>query len=316
MPTGRARRRSRPRRSRCPAPTARPAACGCAARRRPAGPGRRAAAGPPLGGAWSPAGRGGGDRAVMTVLLPAGRGGPGRQPFGCLIATTVRPAASPRRCSRAGGAGVGDDPPVQHLDLAAHPGGDGLVVGDHHDRGPGRVQLVQQVEDRRAGGGVEVAGRLVGQHDRRRPGQRAGDRHPLPLPARQLGRPGAQLVAQPDPRAAPGRGLRGGRPAPRPAYSRPSATLSRTLLVLGQEVLLEHEPDRRRPQPRQFPVGQARPRPARSPAPSRCWPGPACPPGAAGWSSPTRTGRAPRPARRPPTARLTPASAVTGGDPG
>ena len=48
--------------------------------------------------------------------------------------------------------------PVQHPDLPAHPSGDGLVVGDHDDRGPGPVQLVQQVEDGGIGDGVEVAG--------------------------------------------------------------------------------------------------------------------------------------------------------------
>ena len=46
------------------------------------------------------------------------------------------------------------------------PGRDRFVVGDHDDRGPGGVQLGQQVQDGRAGGLVQVAGGLVGQHDR------------------------------------------------------------------------------------------------------------------------------------------------------
>src|SRR5207249_3976457 len=46
----------------------------------------------------------------------------------------------------------------------------------------------QQLQDRRAGVRIEVAGRLVGQHDARLVDQRARDRHPLPLAAGQLGR--------------------------------------------------------------------------------------------------------------------------------
>ena len=82
--------------------------------------------------------------------------------------------------------GVGDDAPVEHLDPARHARGDALVVGDHHDRRAGRVQFLEQVEERLPGGLVEVAGRLVGQHDRREPDQGAGDRHALPLPAGDL----------------------------------------------------------------------------------------------------------------------------------
>ena len=65
--------------------------------------------------------------------------------------------------------GVGDDAPVEHLDPAWHACGDALVVGDHHDGGAGRVQLVEQREDGLPGGLVEVAGGLVGQDDRRWP---------------------------------------------------------------------------------------------------------------------------------------------------
>ena len=77
------------------------------------------------------------------------------------------------------------------------PRGDALVVGDHDDRGAGGVQLLEQVEDGLPGGLVEVAGGLVGQHDRRSPDQGAGDRDPLPLPARDLGRPRVQPVRSP-----------------------------------------------------------------------------------------------------------------------
>jgi hypothetical protein len=73
--------------------------------------------------------------------------------------------------------------PVEHLDTAPHPAGDRVVVGDYDDRGAGRVELFQQRQDGRAGGGVQVPGGLVGQHQRRAAGYRPGDRHPLPFPA-------------------------------------------------------------------------------------------------------------------------------------
>ena len=103
-----------------------------------------------------------------------------------------------RSCVDGGVGGVGDDAPVEHLDPAGHAGGDALVVGDHHDRGAGRVQFFEQREDGLPGGLVEVAGGLVGQHDRRVPDQGAGDRHPLALPARELGGPRVQPVGEPD----------------------------------------------------------------------------------------------------------------------
>src|ERR1700691_6307126 len=104
-------------------------------------------------------------------------------------------ARSPGR-SRAG-AGVGDHAPVEHLDAPPCPGGDRVVVGDDDDRGPGRVQLFEQGEDRGAGGRVQAPGWLVGQHQRRRARYRARDRDPLPLTAGQLGRPGGGPVPEP-----------------------------------------------------------------------------------------------------------------------
>jgi len=67
--------------------------------------------------------------------------------------------------------------------LPAWAPGDRAVVGDHDDRGAGGVELLQQGQDGRAGGGVEVAGGLVGQHHGRAAGDRPGDGDPLPLPA-------------------------------------------------------------------------------------------------------------------------------------
>jgi len=88
---------------------------------------------------------------------------------------------------------------VEHLDAAPRPGGDRVVVGDDDDRGPGGVQLLQQGQDRGAGSRVQVPGRLISQHHRRTASDRPGDRDPLPLAPRQLGRPGGGPVRQPDP---------------------------------------------------------------------------------------------------------------------
>ena len=54
---------------------------------------------------------------------------------------------------------------------------------DDEDRGAGRVELPDEPHDRCAGTAVEVPGRLIGEHDRRTPDERPGDRNPLPLPS-------------------------------------------------------------------------------------------------------------------------------------
>src|SRR5215469_14090110 len=89
------------------------------------------------------------------------------------------------------GVGVSGDVPVEHLDAAPHPGGDGVVVSDHDDRGAPGVEFFQQGQDGCPGGRVQVAGRLVGQDDRGLARDRAGDGDPLPFPAGQLRGPGA-----------------------------------------------------------------------------------------------------------------------------
>ncbi len=165
-------------------------------------------AGPQLAGAQPDAGQPG------QIPRPQPSRADGRRAAGpaAMVMSFLRCAG---RVSSPGGdrAGVGDDVPVEHLDAPPHPGGDGVVVGDHDDRGTGGVELFQQGEERRAGAGVEVPGRLVGQHDRRAARDRPGDRDPLSLPARQLGRPRTSAVRQPDPvqrgqreLAAPGAG--------------------------------------------------------------------------------------------------------------
>ena len=52
---------------------------------------------------------------------------------------------------------------------------------------PARVELADELHDRRAGRAVEVPGRLVGEHDRRTPDEGTGDRHALALATGELG---------------------------------------------------------------------------------------------------------------------------------
>ena len=73
------------------------------------------------------------------------------------------------------------------------------VVGDDEDRRAVGVQLASSADDPGARARVEVARRLVGEHDRRPPEQCPRDRDPLALAARQLRRHVAEPVAEPDP---------------------------------------------------------------------------------------------------------------------
>src|SRR5262245_28340458 len=111
--------------------------------------------------------------------------------------------------------GIPDDPAAAHLDPPREGRGDLPVVGDDEDGRAPPVQLAQEANDLGAGVGVEVAGRLVGEDDRR-PGQdSAGDRDALALAARELGRGMTEAVREADAlesRGRPPSPLRGGRP--------------------------------------------------------------------------------------------------------
>ena len=73
------------------------------------------------------------------------------------------------------------------------------VVRHEHQRAAAlAVDRDEQLDDLAARGAVEVAGRLVGQHDRRIVGQRARDRHALLLAAGQLRRVVMAAIRQPD----------------------------------------------------------------------------------------------------------------------
>ena len=71
------------------------------------------------------------------------------------------------------------DPPPHAVD-------DALIVRRHHHGRPGAVDAVEQSHDADRGGGVEVAGGLVGQQDQRPVDERPGDRDPLLLSTGEL----------------------------------------------------------------------------------------------------------------------------------
>ena len=59
-------------------------------------------------------------------------------------------------------------------------------------------ELAEHVVDLVGGGGVELAGRLVGEEDPRPVGERRAERDALLLAAGQLGRPTVALLAETD----------------------------------------------------------------------------------------------------------------------
>ena len=85
--------------------------------------------------------------ASATTCASAGPRGAGRGPMSA-AGTRWLLAGSPM----VGVGAVGDDAPVEHLDLAGQPCGELVVVGDHDDRRAGGVQLLEEREDRGAVG--------------------------------------------------------------------------------------------------------------------------------------------------------------------
>src|SRR5690606_1453930 len=99
------------------------------------------------------------------------------------VLTGVRPQPGGRRP----GAGCGG---------SAWPG---VVMRHQHQGGAGiGIHREQQLDDRLAGGGVEIAGGLIGEQQRRPGDERARQRHALLLAARELARIVAQAFAQAD----------------------------------------------------------------------------------------------------------------------
>ena len=89
--------------------------------------------------------------------------------------------------------------PSLRLDDAIHAFDQPRVVRREEERDPQPIaKVIHQVEDRAAGGGVEVRRRLVGEDQRRTVHQRARDGDALALTAGQLARTAAVFVGEPD----------------------------------------------------------------------------------------------------------------------
>ena len=126
------------------------------------------------------------------------------------------------------------------------------------DGGTGGVELFEQLDDRFAGGAVEVAGGFVGQHDRRPADQGAGDGDPLPLAAGQLGGSGARAGRPGRPGGSGFGGLGAALGDADAGVEQAVGDVVQHGGVFGEEELLEHEPDAGGAQRGQLPVGQVR----------------------------------------------------------
>src|SRR5206468_6279826 len=96
---------------------------------------------------------------------------------------------------------LADDAAVFELQLAVAAFGESGLVGDQEEPGAEpRLLLEQTIDDDAPGRQIEIAGRLVGQEQKRAGNKGAGDRDALLLAAGQL--PGIMRdpVAEPDPR--------------------------------------------------------------------------------------------------------------------
>jgi hypothetical protein len=133
-----------------------------------------------LGGAGLlPLAAGGGERLAGRARVRRGRG--------------EQPGVRVRRAQDhlVGRAVLDDLPPVHHHDPGREVPRGGQVVGDVQQREVALpLQPVEQVEDLQPDRDVQHRHRLIGQQHLGARGERAGDRHPLPLPPGQLVRPG------------------------------------------------------------------------------------------------------------------------------
>ena len=92
-----------------------------------------------------------------------------------------------------------EDAPVGHVDDALGPSDQVGVVGDHDDGPTALDEGAEELQHDLGRERVEVAGRLVGDEDRRVIGQRSGDGDALLLATGRARRQLAGLVGHPDP---------------------------------------------------------------------------------------------------------------------
>ena len=131
-------------------------------------------------------------------------------------------AAVGRRVSKHGAhrSGQRDDQPVADRHPPVHARGEVQVVGrDERGEPRGAHDGDQRLEDVAGRVRVEVAGRLVGEQQARRVGDRAGDGDPLLLAARQFGRADARAACRGRGRSRSCSRARAPRPCARPRMS-------------------------------------------------------------------------------------------------
>ena len=166
---------------------------------------------------------------------------------------------------------------------------------------PGLVQLLEEPQHVERRGTVQVAGRLVGEHDQRLVAQRAGDRDPLALTTGQRGRQEAGPVGEPDPLQQL-LGAAAGPPAgERPASSAGSSTFSTAVSSSIRWKAWKTKPTSVAPHPGQRPLADVVDAPTGQPDLAGRWAGPARRAGAAASTCRSRWAPSPppsRPARR------------------
>ena len=113
-----------------------------------------------------------------------------------------------------------------HFNAAARARAECGIVRHDDQRHATRVQFFEQAHDFDAGGTIEIAGRFVGQKQRRPHDRGARDRHSLALPTRQLIGTVLGAVCQARSRRAPAARVRRVRSATIPASIIGSAMFS------------------------------------------------------------------------------------------
>src|SRR5262245_28319342 len=124
---------------------------------------------------------------------------------------------------------------------------------DHDDRRSVSVELVEEGEDRLAGGAVDVPGGLVREQDRRPTDEGPRDRDALALASGQLGGSGQQPIAESD-ACQRFRGPPASHVGRRAGVEQPIGNVLERGRVLGEKELLEDEPDPGRSECGDFPI--------------------------------------------------------------
>ena len=157
----------------------------------------------------------------MTRRAAATHGRPQASRLTTRLSTSAAPRLGQRR--------LADDPAVAHRHDALGGARDAHVVRDEHDRLAVGVALAQHRDDLAGGGGVEVAGRLVGEQHARAVDERAGDRDALLLAAGEVAGHARAASSSSPSRSSSSAARRRASRAGTPASSAGSSTLSATV---------------------------------------------------------------------------------------